>query len=103
MIGGFGSVSSSLKDKQRQAVLRLLNFNSVENGEHLTSTRTFSSMPILSKTSKQLHDIHCSARMLSNVIAMSDENRVGDIDLVSCGDFGLLCPLNVYVVLPSCP
>ncbi|CAM9320577.1 unnamed protein product [Sphacelaria rigidula] len=30
--GGFGSLSSSLKEKQRQAVLRLLNFNSVDNG-----------------------------------------------------------------------
>ncbi|CAM9431576.1 unnamed protein product [Ascophyllum nodosum] len=34
MMGSFGSVSSSLKDKQRQAVLRLLNFNSTDNGSH---------------------------------------------------------------------
>lgn len=60
MIGGFGSVSSSLKDKQRQAILRLLNFNSTDNGEHPTSTSTFSSMLVLAKTSpsKKLHDMH---------------------------------------------
>ncbi|CAN0546955.1 unnamed protein product [Ectocarpus sp. 8 AP-2014] len=33
MTGAFGSLPSSLKDKQRQAVLRLLNFNSNDNGE----------------------------------------------------------------------
>lgn len=33
MTGGFGALSSSLKDKQRKAVLRLLNFNSSEDGE----------------------------------------------------------------------
>lgn len=33
MTGNFGSVFSSLKDKQRQAVLRLLNFNATDDGE----------------------------------------------------------------------
>lgn len=37
MTGGFGALPSSLKDKQRQAVLRLLNFNSSDNGECLGS------------------------------------------------------------------
>lgn len=33
MTGGFGSLPSSLKDKQRQAVLKLLDFNSSDHGE----------------------------------------------------------------------
>ncbi|CAM9379007.1 unnamed protein product, partial [Hapterophycus canaliculatus] len=33
LTGGFGSLPSSLKDKQRQAILRLLNFNANENGD----------------------------------------------------------------------
>ncbi|CAN0007509.1 unnamed protein product [Laminaria digitata] len=32
MTGGFGSLPSSLKDKQRQAVLKLLDFNSSDHG-----------------------------------------------------------------------
>lgn len=33
MTGGFGSLPRSLKDKQRQAVLKLLNFNSDDAGK----------------------------------------------------------------------
>lgn len=33
MTGGFGSLPSSLKDKQRKAVLKLLDFNSSDHGE----------------------------------------------------------------------
>ena len=36
MTGGFGSLPSSLKDKQRQAVLKLLDFNSSDHSEWLT-------------------------------------------------------------------
>lgn len=37
MTGNFGSLPSSLKDKQRHAILRLLNFNSDTTGERTTT------------------------------------------------------------------